>query len=896
MFLFTLIISPLHRLLEIFYTVFKDITDSVGLSVVGLSFIVTLCCLPLYVVSERWQETERQLQKKMNPMIRHIKATFSGDERYMILSAFYRENHYHPIMALRSSFGLLVQIPFFIAAYTFLSNMNALNGANFLFIKNMGLPDASFKIGTFAINILPIAMTIFNCVSGAIYSRGHSAKEKAQIYISAAVFLVLLYNSPSGLVLYWTMNNVLSLVKNIFYKFKNPLKVLYRFVCIFAVIAIFAISFSGLNFIIKILIIFFLLVTILSPLIIRFVCYLTDIFFSRTTSLEITATFLCSALAIALLTGLFVPSMLMESEPNNFCYVGTRTSPFPFLWTSFLQASGIFIFWPVCFYFLFNSTIKRILTFSFLFSAMFCTVNAILFSLSYSPLEPTLEFMENAGMLMLPSLKVALLNALCAFALLAMTIFLCKKKLKTAIFISGLIAFSLLSVSIKNNAGIAKEYARLENPANATKIDPIIHLSKTEKNIIFIMLDRAMMPFVQDIFNEKPSLAKSFDGFVLYPNTLSFAQYTIFGVPGLYGGYSYTPHEMNKRKDQTLQQKHNEALLSLPLLFSQNGFTSTVIDLPYENFLKHPTSAMYEPYPQINHYNAKGRFSALWYEQNNIKPSDYTAQAIEHNLVMLGLFKACPPIFRWLVYGHNNWWYASEDRSSYHKSAFINSYSVLDFLQELTDFNASKPSYIALNNESTHEPTYLQAPDYVPAEEITDRGNTKWKNDQQYHVQAAAFRKLADFFDYLKTEDVYDNTRIIIVSDHGSGLNSGLFDNSDPNLPQKEKIISCLMFKDFGSHTPSEIKEGSISEDMTFMTNADAPGLATQGLIDDAKNPFTNVPLSVKDKSPYLYFCLPKSISTRYAYETYFDAGDYYEVKDNIFDSKNWRKRNKSEE
>ena len=37
----------------------------------------------------------------------------------------------------------------------------------------------------------------------------------------------MLYKSPAGLVLYWTMNNILSLVKNVFYKLKNPIKVLY---------------------------------------------------------------------------------------------------------------------------------------------------------------------------------------------------------------------------------------------------------------------------------------------------------------------------------------------------------------------------------------------------------------------------------------------------------------------------------------------------------------------------------------------------------------------------------------------------------------------------------------------------------------------------------------------
>ena len=48
-------------------------------------------------------------------------------------------------------------------------------------------------------------MTTANCISGAIYSKGHPIREKIQIYLLAAVFLVILYSSPAGLVLYWAM-------------------------------------------------------------------------------------------------------------------------------------------------------------------------------------------------------------------------------------------------------------------------------------------------------------------------------------------------------------------------------------------------------------------------------------------------------------------------------------------------------------------------------------------------------------------------------------------------------------------------------------------------------------------------------------------------------------------
>ena len=66
------------------------------------------------------------------------------------------------------------------------------------------------------------------------------------------------------------------------------------------------------------------------------------------------------------------------------------------------------------------------------------------------------------------------------------------------------------------------------------------------------MLDRAISGYVPYILEEKPELQEQFAGFTYYPNTLSHGFYTNFGVPGLFGGYEYTPTEMNKRDSELL--------------------------------------------------------------------------------------------------------------------------------------------------------------------------------------------------------------------------------------------------------------------------------------------------------------------------------------------------------
>ena len=220
------IIVPITNVLDVFFHFFTKATNQ-NYAILGLSFVVMLASLPLYIVAEKWQSVERNVQAKMSEGVSLIKEVFCGDERYMMLQTFYREHHYHPLFALRSSFSLLIQIPFFIAAYQYISNLPSLAGSRFLFIRDMANPDAFFSIGNFHVNVLPIAMTLINIIAGSISTKGFAIKEKLPVYLSALVFLVLLYNSPAALVVYWTMNNVLSLVKNIFYKMKKPLVVLY---------------------------------------------------------------------------------------------------------------------------------------------------------------------------------------------------------------------------------------------------------------------------------------------------------------------------------------------------------------------------------------------------------------------------------------------------------------------------------------------------------------------------------------------------------------------------------------------------------------------------------------------------------------------------------------------
>ena len=225
--LYSFFLMPLQLIFELIYSLAYMLTGHPGVAIVALSLAMNFLVLPLYRRADMMQEEERNLEAKLHDGVAHIKKTFHGDERTMILQTYYRQNNYSPLYVLRSAVSLLLEIPFFIAAYRFLSELTLLQGVEFGPISDLAKPDGLINIGGFSINLLPIVMTAINVVSTAIFTKGFPLKTKIQLYGMAAFFLVFLYDSPSGLVFYWTLNNLFSLVKTIFYKLKDPKKVLY---------------------------------------------------------------------------------------------------------------------------------------------------------------------------------------------------------------------------------------------------------------------------------------------------------------------------------------------------------------------------------------------------------------------------------------------------------------------------------------------------------------------------------------------------------------------------------------------------------------------------------------------------------------------------------------------
>ena len=175
-YLYQLLIEPLQLLFEfVFYYAYK-FTGNPAASILILSLVVNTLLLPLYFRADRLQKEQSEKKKKLQPWISRIKKTFSGDERVMMLQAYYRENNYKSTDIFKESVSLLLQIPFFIAAYRFLSALSILEGKSLGPITDLSLPDRLLTFGGISVNLLPVFMTLINIISGFIYSeRGQSS-------------------------------------------------------------------------------------------------------------------------------------------------------------------------------------------------------------------------------------------------------------------------------------------------------------------------------------------------------------------------------------------------------------------------------------------------------------------------------------------------------------------------------------------------------------------------------------------------------------------------------------------------------------------------------------------------------------------------------------------------
>ena len=841
--LFMLFIYPLEVLMKIILEGLLSISASPFISLIGLSLAVTVISFPLSHLAEKLQENERNIQNRLRPKIKEFKEVFKGSSLNAYLGTLYRQNNYHPIYSLRSSFGLLIQIPFFFAAYHFIANYDMLSGMSSIIFKDLGKPDSLIKLGSLSINVMPFAMTGINILSSFVYGKKLSFRENAQLYGISILFFVVLYNAPSALLIYWTANNIFNLIKNIIYKRFEPRK----------------------------------LKTVK-----------TEKFSDR----EMTVLFMLAALSLGLLLFIAGPSMLLASGSSGDVD-GTFFQFFNFQFMLFVCYLVIF---SILFYYT-PGKLKNILSGTVSFLAAYAIANAFLFAGNYGDISNF--FFENG--IKTGTLPIVFNVSLLIILPVAITALFRFKKIRYLKYFFTIAVISLSILSLSEAATFYKmankEYAAVTDQ----ELDTKFFFSK-EKNVLIIMMDRLIGGYMSQIFEMFPEIKETLDGFVWHPYSLSSGSDTISSEPSIMGGWDYHTDHVNKtRTDVPLLEKIDESFRVLPYNFSKVGFQSSIYARPR---YRKPSNKYIENTPMEN---LIGKYTEIWFKENNrsIEKNDSVSK-----LAMFGLFRSAPPFLRKLIYDDGKWLLYGLDKkqkikwdeffvtfretNKLLKRNFFNNYSTLDYLPEISEVSDEiPPQYYYFSNKLSHEPWLTKNDLSISFDgklkypvEIYRKFGKSLKATRHLYTDAVTLKLLGEWFKWMKDNGVYDNTRIIIISDHGKNIYSPGFKKQ--RLPGSKKKSSpvywnnTFMVKDFNSH-------GKLRKDSTFMTTCDVPYTAIKGLVN-GENPYTGNPI-VEKKNKFPFVVSRTKWRTKEQKKYKFSVMEAFKVTDkNIFNLSNWKR------
>ena len=193
----TVIAQPIHWLLDAIYSV----VGNWGWSIIVLTILIKLAFYKLSETSYKSMANMRQLA----PRLAALKDRY-GDDKERLNQAMMELYKTEKINPLGGCLPILVQIPVFIALYWVLLESVELRQAPFiLWIDNLSAPDPYF--------VLPVIMGISMYVQSKL-NPAPPDPVQAKIMMSLPfIFTVFFAFFPSGLVLYWTVNNVLSIAQ-----------------------------------------------------------------------------------------------------------------------------------------------------------------------------------------------------------------------------------------------------------------------------------------------------------------------------------------------------------------------------------------------------------------------------------------------------------------------------------------------------------------------------------------------------------------------------------------------------------------------------------------------------------------------------------------------------------
>ncbi|WP_407677464.1 YidC/Oxa1 family insertase periplasmic-domain containing protein [Candidatus Seribacter sulfatis] len=193
---------------------------SYGLAIIVLTILVKLILWPLTAQATRSQKKMQSLQGPMSKLREKHKGNSQKLNQEMM--KFYKE---HKVNPFAGCWPILIQIPIFLGMFWMLRSAAELYGQSFLWANDLSEQDHVAQVQGFSLNVLPILMVITQWFQmklnpmqmGPELSDAQRINAKMMRFMPF-MFLIFLYFFSSALVLYWTIQNLMTILQTLITK------------------------------------------------------------------------------------------------------------------------------------------------------------------------------------------------------------------------------------------------------------------------------------------------------------------------------------------------------------------------------------------------------------------------------------------------------------------------------------------------------------------------------------------------------------------------------------------------------------------------------------------------------------------------------------------------------
>ncbi len=203
--IFSILAIPLLWVMKLFYSVFHNY----GVAIIFLTIITRIPFIPIINKGMTSMKKVQDIQPKMT----EIREKYKKDPKRMNqeLMALYKKNKVNPF---GGCLPILLQIPVFFALFKILSISIELRNAPFiLWITDLSVKDPYY--------ILPIIMGATMVLQQKMTPSTMDPKQQKLMMLMPVVFTFLFLTFPSGLVIYWLINNILGIAQQFYMNKKS---------------------------------------------------------------------------------------------------------------------------------------------------------------------------------------------------------------------------------------------------------------------------------------------------------------------------------------------------------------------------------------------------------------------------------------------------------------------------------------------------------------------------------------------------------------------------------------------------------------------------------------------------------------------------------------------------